>query len=346
MFADYLLLMFTTTPRRSKALFNLLRGRRTVSTLFAGLVYQRLDQLDSWHGVPLAKFEAATGELIAAGWLSSPAAGQLQLTTAGQAQQAKLQQTLYLPQAWDQFQQVDVRRFEALSQLALQVVSEAVHHQRQYYPISTDPGLQATVKQWLRQWYRPELGATIYQELRQFLQTVSPDLATIFAASLTGHAFPGQTDQQLAERFECSAIEILVIRKDLTCLWIKWLRQTNQGPLAALLRPLVKSTPVSNSAWQTYQALKVTPDLMQIARQRHLKLSTVREHLLEVAILMPEFPYQQLLTTARVQRLTAIFATNPAVETWQFATVSAVEPQLDFFWFRLFQIMRCHNATH
>ncbi|BDZ30972.1 helix-turn-helix domain-containing protein [Lactiplantibacillus sp. WILCCON 0030] len=345
MFADYLLLLFTTAPRRPKALANVLRGKRTVSTLFAGLTTGTLAYLDSWHGVALPTFEAATAQLVADGWLVAAQPGYLQLTAAGVERQKQLAQTLYLPTAWVQFQQADVRQFTAVSQLALQVVSEAVHQQRRYYPITTDRTIQRQVKHWFRQWQSPTLGTQIYADLVTFLKTQSPQAAAVFSQSLTGFAFPGQTDQQLAGQFERSPVEILVMRKDLSCHWVAWLKQTPTSPIAALLQPMLKVNPVSSSAWQTYQDYQSGQNLAQIAQARQLKLSTVREHLLEVAILWPEFPVAELLTSARITALAAIFADNAVIETWQYKTVQAVLPDLDFFWFRLYQIMRCHDAA-
>lgn len=345
MFADYLLGLFATEPRRAKAVYNVCRGRRTVSTLFAGLTYQELAWLDSWHGVPLEKFEAAAQTLVEAGWLTAPQAGYWQLTPAGKAQQVKLKQTLYQPVAWQQFQQVDVRRFTALSQLALQVVSEYSHQAKRYYPVTTDPGIQAVVKGWFRRWRSADLVAMIVTELREFLTTLSTELATIFVQSLTGYEQPGQTDQQLAEQFNRSVVEILVIRKDLSCQWVAWLQAHPDGPLADLLRPLVKINSVSTSAWQTYQTFLQTPDLDQIAGRRHLKLSTVREHLLETAILITDFPFDRLLTPTIVAPLNQLFGSETAVSTWRFDQVQAAAPALDFFWFRLYQIMRCQRAA-
>jgi len=345
MFADYVLLLFTTEPRRAKALFNVCRGRRTVSTLFAGLTADRLAWLDSWHGVPLSKFEAAAAELVQAGWLQIPAPGYLQVTPAGAAQQTKLRQQLYQPIAWTQFQQVDVRRFNVLNQLALQVVSEFSHQANRYYPVTTDRGMQATVKLWFRRWHSPQLVPQVVAELTGFLTTLPSPLADVFANSLTGFDFPGQTDQQLAQLFQRTPVEILVMRKDLNCRWIDWLRQQPTGPLAALLQPLVKANPVSVSAWQTYQDFQQGASLAQIATRRRLKMSTVREHLLEAAILTPTFPFEQLLPPELCQLLAATYAQTPSLTQWRFEQVQAVAPDLDFFYFRLYQIMRCQRAA-
>ncbi|RRK10990.1 hypothetical protein D1831_04735 [Lactiplantibacillus garii] len=343
MFADYILLLFAPTPRRAKGIFNVLRGRRTVSTLFAGLTYGCLDQLDSWHGVPLETFLATTTKLVTAGDLTSPEAGYYQLTAQGMVHQRALKKERYQPVASVTFQTVAVRRFAALSQLALQVVSEAAHHENRYYPVTTDPGVQATVKAWFRRYRGPELAPTIFAALKAFLTTLPDELARIFVQSLTGYQFPGQTDAQLAAQFNREPVELLVIRRDLTCRWIVWLQHHPQDPLWALLAPLVKASPVSDSAQQTLQEFLRGGDLAAIAQRRKLKLSTVREHLLEVAILTPEFPFDQLLSPALITQLTTVFADQPDLTSWRFDQVQRVAPQLDFFYFRLFQIMRCQH---
>ncbi len=342
-FSDYVLFLFATQPRRAKGIFNVLRGRRTVSTLFAGLTYGCLDQLDSWHGVPLEKFVATAAQLQSTGDLVSPTPGYYQLTAQGVTRQKKQRALRYQPVALHGFQTTDVRRFAALSQLALQVASEAAHRENRYYPVTTDPGVQAIVKAWFRRFHSPTLGRTIFDGLQAFLMSLPDELAQIFVQSLTGYQFPGQTDAQLATTFKRSPVEMLVIRKDLMCRWVIWLSQHQTDPLWALLAPLVKASPVSSSAQRTFQDFLQVDDLEMISKRRHLKLSTVREHLLEVAILTPDFPFERLLTKTVSQQLTTIFADQPELTTWQFAQVQTVMPQLDFFYFRLFQIMRCQH---
>ncbi|WP_047999770.1 helix-turn-helix domain-containing protein [Lactiplantibacillus herbarum] len=347
MLADYVLLLFSTTPRRAKGVFNVLRGRRTVSTLFAGLTANCLELLDSWHGVDLETLMAVVATLEADQLLVSTTEGSWQLTLAGQKRQQQLQTTLYQPQAFQAFQTIDVRRFERVSQLALQVISEGAHAEKRYYPVTSDPGVQATVKQWLRSSRQPMtvLGKRLYETLNDFLTTLDSDLATIFVMGLTGYQLPGRTDQQLAEQFDRQPLEIWMIRKDLMCQWVLWIQQHQTEPLWPLLAPLIQATAISQSAWQTYQTFLQQPDVQVIARQRKLKLSTVREHLLETAILMPDFPFERLLSSAVVTQLTTIFQEQSDVASWQFQQAQDQLPELDFFWFRLFQIMRCRQEV-
>lgn len=346
MFTDYVLLLFSPTPRRAKGLFNVLRGRRTVSTLFAGLTAGCLELLDSWHGVPLEDFMAATAVLEENGQLVSTATGCWQLTPAGEQRQAKLRQTLYLPQAFQAFQTTDVRRFMAVSQLALQVVSELVHHDRHYYPVTTDPGIQVQVKRWLRQQPKSELGGQVHAALTAFLTSLSvPDLPTVFVQGLTGYQEPGLTNEQLAEQLGRQPLETGLMRTDAICQWINWLQQhQTTDPLWNLLAPLKQSSAISKSAWQTYQAFVKTNQLATIAQTRRLKLSTVREHLLEVAIWLPQFPFESVLSSTLMQQLTTIFVNRPDIANWSFQDAQVAMPTLDFFEFRLFQIMRCHHV--
>ena len=345
MFTDYVLLLFSTTPRRAKGIFNVLRGRRTVSTLFAGLTSGWLELLDSWHGVPLEDFMAATAVLEEKGLLVSTEVGCWQLTATGQRHQSQLQQIRYLPQAFRVFQTTDVRRFMAVSQLALQVVSELAYHETHYYPVTTDPGVQAQVKRWLRQQSKPALENRVYNALKAFLTTLSlPELATVFVQSLTGYQNPGATSEQLALQVNRQPLETTLMRTDVVCQWSLWLQAHQTDPMWPLLAPLIQPSAISNSAWQTYQAFLQTQQPALIAAKRRLKLSTVREHLLEVAIWMPTFPFEMVLSTELSEQLTVVFADQPDIANWSFQQAQAVISTLDFFEFRVFQIMRCHHG--
>lgn len=345
MFPDYVLLLFSTTPRRAKSLFNVLRGRRTVSTLFAGLTAGYLDLLDSCHTVPLEDFMAATEVLTENGQLVSTTAGSWQLTPVGAQRQAEFRQTLYLPRNFQVFQTTDVRRFMVVSQLALQVVSELVHHDRHYYPVTTDPGIQAQVKQWLRRQSKATLGEQIHAALTAFLTSLADaELPTVFVQGLTGYQEPGLTNEQLAEQLGRHPFETDMMHTDVICQWIKWIQQHPQDPFAQLLAAFTQASPISQSSLQTYQAFLTTHQLAAIAQARHLKMSTVREHLLEVAMWSPDFPYEMVLDHELTQQLTNIFAAQPDVANWSFQDAQAALPTLDFFEFRLFQIMRCQHV--
>ena len=345
MFTDYVLLLFSTTPRRAKGLFNVLRGRRTVSTLFAGLTAGYLDLLDSCHEVPLEDFMAATAALTENGQLTSTAPGCWQLTQAGEHRQAKLRQTLYMPQNFEVFQTTDVRRFRIVSQLALQVVSELVHHDRHYYPVTTDPGIQAQVKQWLRQQSKVELGEQIHAALTAFLTSLAdPELPTVFVQGITGYQEPGLTNEQLAAQLGRQPWEASLMHTDVICQWIAWIQRHPRDPFSQLLSVLTQASAISQSAEQTYQAFLKTQQLAAIAQTRHLKMSTVREHLLEVAIWSPDFPFEMVLNHEITQQLATIFAAQPDIVNWSFQEAQAALPTLDFFEFRLFQIMRCQHV--
>jgi uncharacterized protein YpbB len=139
-------------------------------------------------------------------------------------------------------------------------------------------------------------------------------------------------------------LETGLMRTDVSCQWVRWLQAHPDDPLWPLLAPLVQSSPVSKSAQQTYQAFTQTHALTKIATARKLKLSTVREHLLEVAIWLPSFPFTTVLDAQVIETLTRCFAGQPEIASWSFQDAQAALPELDFFEFRLFQIMRCHHV--
>ena len=84
-----------------------------------------------------------------------------------------------------------------------------------------------------------------------------------------------------------------------------------------------------------------------ISQRRRLKLGTIREHILEAAIFMPEaLPLDRLLTPAQIDRLTAQYHGKPA--TWEFlppilepqSPADKLQNEQNFFEYRLFQIIK------
>uniref|UniRef100_UPI0036D28ECE helix-turn-helix domain-containing protein n=1 Tax=Halomonas halophila TaxID=29573 RepID=UPI0036D28ECE len=72
-------------------------------------------------------------------------------------------------------------------------------------------------------------------------------------------------------------------------------------PFNQLIGMVVQPSVLPKSTWQTLQLLQKGYNVDKIAELRRVKINTVKEHLLMMAILLDDFPCQQFLSPGVAQ---------------------------------------------
>nr|WP_225435059.1 helix-turn-helix domain-containing protein [Levilactobacillus brevis] len=333
---DLLPLLSESQPRRLRVVENLLRGRRTVSTLYWGQRYHLLSLLNLNKTLARGGLDDTAAVLVAHGWAQIDAEKEtVQLTAAGAAQRdAKV---YYQPVTAEQWPYLDHQALRARLFLAIQVVSQYAHSQAQYYPLQVDLAARQAVRRWFHTMKAPTLAATISAALTASLTKIPTMAADVLTAQFTGFNQPGVTSEQQAQLTGKTTWELYLMQLDgLTQVALDARQPTH--PLHSLVAALWQP-PVARSAQVTLAAVQAGQTLTQIAATRHVKLSTVREHLLEAAIMLSltDFPYAQLLPATTRQDFQTVV--SGPIDEWQYGDLpETVQNQYDFFDFRLFAI--------
>lgn len=336
---QYLLLMLTNQPRRFRVIENIVRNKRTQANLFWVLNYHLLN----WLGSDLHLTQPDFNE-----WLvRQQQQGRLAvdgdyawLTAKGAELKRPLSEKLYQPHNGQWSWLINSFRFADRFLLAVQAASEAAHHHRHYVPLSISTTEMATVRNWLVHLPRLTAVEEELQELGQYLANQDQRLAELFAHRLLGYQTVGWTSFQAQQKLGLSAEEIQVLNWDVWLGVASQLKRHPQTSLGRLMGDLIAATPISNSAYQTLQDFQRGRTIQQIAQQRRLKISTVREHLLEAAIIVPQMLDWQRLLPAQLEQQIRQHYREPVAE-WQFERHGS-DPAKDFFTFRLCQIKELH----
>ncbi|GAA3188431.1 helix-turn-helix domain-containing protein [Lentilactobacillus kefiri] len=344
-----LLLIFgsPTQFRRVKAIKNTLRGRRTVSNLYWALQYGMLDFVDSLHGVSFEEDSAALKQLKNDGLVETDDDFRFRLTSKGVKKQLDFQSQLLPLKNLAVGSRYDVAKFMHRFTFAVQIVSEYSYSNNKYYPQSINYFEDQLLKRWFIQNKRHQLPQQFHDLLNDFLSGLGDNqLADAFTQSLVGHDFSGLTGEQVAAAEHTHATIVQLQWLQLYGMLLQeLLKLPKDNPLLQLTFGLDKPV-VAKSAEETFDLFvkQGSGDFKTIAQQRGIKLTTVYEHLLEMAIMSPinAFPYQSLIAPDLWKRL----ADNSPedVGEWSFADASKVFPHLAFFEFRLFQIYRSKLA--
>lgn len=333
MLIDYLLCLLSTDKRRYQVVYYTLVGKRTTSNLYAALDYDIIKWLQIYPNLSLTQFQAILNKMVEAGWLVCDDHFAW-LTPAGDQQKQAIRPTLFWPKHYDGPQMGKLTAFQSRLLLALQITSEYAHHNQHYFPVTISLHERNQVVYWFKQHkqqtYFPQ---QVQTELRLLLQELTTEQANLLANRLVGHQVTGSSQQQLVQLLGQSPLAIELQTLDGFAQLLTRLRQSPaQFPILGGL-VLDKPSRLSQSTAQTWQAIQSGQTVDQISQQRHIKRGTILEHLLEIAILVPQFPFVDYLT--HQSELATLFAQDTAVS---FQTVQATVPAIDFFEYRLYQI--------
>ena len=327
---------------------NTVKNKRTVATLFWAREYGVLKWLGCNPRLTVNEFEQWLVQMRQAGLIKMNDQTAW-LTPSGIAEKEKFLKTHYQPRFgnWSWLARPDQLAPRVL--LATQAVSQYAHRQKHYVPLNLAPAELYFVRQWFygnRNRIVDDWSAEL-QQAAAALAKMDERLAKLLVFSLPGYQTTGWTIDQAAQALKISVDEVMIMERDVW-LGIGYLAASQPaGLLRSLLYDHLHDTPLNHSATITLRMFEQGLSLKQISQRRRLKLGTIREHILEAAIFMPEaLPLDRLLTPAQIDRLAAQYHGKPA--TWEFLP-PIVEPQSpadkfqneqSFFEYRLFQIIK------
>ncbi|EUJ31054.1 helix-turn-helix domain-containing protein [Listeria cornellensis] len=215
--------------------------------------------------------------------------------------------------------------------LAIQVFSNFKHEQKHYLPIIRDEQSQMAVKRWLTEHLAGETKDVIrghfYLELEQWLQQVD---GALYVARFSGGDYIGKTALQVATELGLSPWEYYFA-------WVNGLHQlfarmAHDFPLLFGLMPDAAQG-LTSSARKTWQLAEQGVSFEKMAAVRHLKESTIQDHIVEIAATIPGF---YVASWVDDEMVTAI-----SQQQWRsLKDIKQAFPALDYFQIRLALITR------
>lgn len=184
--------------------------------------------------------------------------------------------------------------------LLVQVLTNAKRRERSYIPIID----KQDVKHWVKQYFiatKTNINVQLqhlYEELSNIFMNIEPVHVEMFVLQLTGHQRIGLANVQLAKHYNMNEEDVALI---ITSVVHRILEVVKYYPneyvvLQQLINDLLQPTPLTESASKTSALLQKSISLEQIATQRQLKINTIYDHIVEIAIARADFPWQQYVS--------------------------------------------------
>lgn len=323
-------------PMRMTTLYHLLKGKKTSSVLSFGYFYGILNFFGLFPRLKEIKYYQLIDKLLAEEYLSNEGNGRLLLTDKGQQQ---LDQTVF-PKMNDLtpfvYNKWDILFWEKLL-FATQVISEKSYLENNYVPVENNLFKQQQLKKWLLT-QKSSLPEQLRDEWLKINCILSEEEKILIFRQLVGHEMSGMTLTQLANDLQKDATYVYIGFKNvLHRLMSEIIKEHDEYQLMYQLLILERSWLKEDSSVLSARLFKETHSIIQVGQVRHLKESTVTDHLIEDYLKFPKkdkIPYFSKLTKEGLEKLRQEL---PDYRQWKFKEAREFLPELTFYNFRFYQ---------
>lgn len=324
-------------------IFHVLQGKRTPSMFY-------LAEKNRWHHGfgKFTRFSRQRLELFLKRfnqlkWIEVRGKGYV-LTELGSQVKNEYFSTHYFPSHIHTFSNVNLRRpFWERYQLLTQVFSERSFFNNKYTPIIKDPLHQEQVR-FLFHYFKNEsdnINQKWIDEQYSVFNHLKDSRVNHLFKHLSGHDKIGETTSQVREKLNMNELEYEYYHFDTIELIIQRIKENPQHlPLMqAIIQSLQSETNfgLSSSTYQTYLYIEDGLSIQEISKERSLKENTIREHILEMAFVLDNFPFDKFVSESLAKELNAKFIRD---EDYSFKKAVSDFDSIHFMDYRLIELER------
>jgi uncharacterized protein YpbB len=278
------------SERTIYSVYHLLNGKKSSQTIQDAHLFSLKKFFGIYEQLSRESFDEIYQTMVEKNWLINKGEQRYILTNSGMT----LLENKALPKyinGWS-FHQITSLFWERLS-LLIQVVSNLAFCESRYIPIQKN----IDVHNWLKSTFkeirvpRKELGPTLYSELNECFKTAKDIDPSLLVFRLTGFQQIGLTPLQVSKKVNMNVHDYQVEFTNILHYLIQKIKQdVNQFKiLPYFINDLLHDDELTLSSRKTQKLLYQGNTLDMIAKLRHLKLSTIEDHLVELALNVADF---------------------------------------------------------
>ncbi|MET3575113.1 helix-turn-helix domain-containing protein [Bhargavaea ullalensis] len=297
-FQDILLAIISRLDgeRYKHAAFHLMKGKRSGQTLQDTEYYRLHPFFGMLPSLGNDDFDEAYGRLSEEGLIIESAEGIVSLTDAGRNKARTLPATRLNGWVYRGRERIFFSRLS----LAVQTVSNLAAGRRGFLPVTNDPAIQGDVRRLLLAFRGTGSAETFRREIVVSLEEsgMEPGRLSRLAARLSGAGISGMTWDQLSEATGLKPIDLKTELVETLHIWLSVIEGGRYAWLSALAEGIRPDSLLTGSARKTEELYRSGLPMGAIAVQRGLKMSTIEDHFIEIAINDPEFPLDHFVSDA------------------------------------------------
>lgn len=288
--------------------YHLLTGKKSSQTIFDGKLYELSHLFSIMPFLTRDKLEEIIQQLQRKKLIKKIEEHKYVVTKYGFDCLIVYKEQNPLPKDLDGWKYYDkgVTLWERLS-LLIQVLSNLNHRKSKYTPINHDEELQNWIKAYILRLRltRGELAEQIHDECVQLLSTVQDEDALLFVSRLTSHDRIGSTFEQLANLLHKDIVRIHILFHGVLHTFLKEIElATKKYPyLFEVVKDLYHEESLTLSSRQTLRMIQEGKSINEIAAIRHLKQSTIEDHVVEIAQNVSDFSIDSFVTSGNQDKI-------------------------------------------
>lgn len=296
--------------RSYTAVYHLLRGKKGIQTIQDAHLYE----LQQFFGIYPQLTETLYQQMIhyfhQERWVEKTGEKQITLTDMGCNFLAHLENsTPFFYIDGEQYREKDRVLWQRLL-LLIQVYTHLQLKKRSFLPIVDHQEITSWVKRYYKQQQHdaPQFLNQLYDEIKRLLLNVPNEHANIFVSQLTSAHYIGLTEEQLAHKYQLPNMEVYFITLNILHYILHTIDAHPEAlPLLASFTsatlPANSQQPLTISAQKTYELLQRGLSLEQVAQQRRLQLSTIHDHVVEIALHHTTFPIERYIAPHQIKEV-------------------------------------------
>lgn len=323
--------------RTINSIYHLLTGKQSIQTIQDAHLFQLEKYYALYKSLDKKVFANKINELLELKYINKRDEHTFEITDMGKQFLAQQQLNEYY---WDglKFREIDDLFYQRLL-LFIQVWTNARRNNYRYIPIVDHP----ETLHWIKRFYLNDRKSRLirlkqlYNELVELFSQISPIYPEMFIKQITTNKAIGLTYEQLAKYYDKSVTDIYLLHMNYVHFILEnvFSHYEKYPLLFHFVTDLIESEQktVTNSAKITLKLIEQGLTLEEIAKKRNLKINTINDHIVEIALQDEHFPIDQFVSQKKQQE---IYHAVKQLKSLKLKDIkSAVSNEINYFEIRL-----------
>ncbi|WNB93957.1 helix-turn-helix domain-containing protein [Bacillus sp. NEB1478] len=302
--------------RKWSGVYYILTGKKTSQSLSDSQWFGLEPYYSSLKGISIVNFQEELERLLHLNWIETKGEEDKYFVTelGVSALEAEKERFIFLEKLNGlKYSSIDRLCWQVIS-LYCQALSNSIYGFKKYSPIVRERFAVQQVKEVFPKsaQNRETVAKQLFSELFLVLSEADGVSAEVFVRKLSGYDRIGFTYEQIAEELDLTKLECMLRFR---AVLHQLISLTDQDPesfpvLFSLISMFIAAPPLTNSASLTYELLRKKKSISEIMRIRRLKMSTLEDHLVEIARTIPSFSIQPFISEEEIKQVVTYFYTN------------------------------------
>jgi len=283
--------------RSTNSILHILNGKRSSQTIIDIQLYDLSSYFGLYEKLTRNDFEQMVQLMTTNHWITNDK--NAVLTLEGEQALTNFNINQRIPSTLNgwQYHHLEANVFNRFM-LLTQVLSNISYNNKNYIPIVKDKWLQLQIKQLLVHVEKKQFSKQFYEQLTKCCMEISKVIDPSFIViHLSGYEKSGKTFLQAAQMFNMELDEYIINFKGALHAFLhEIIHHKMDYPILYDLIAIDEISPITKSTLQTEQLLNEGYSLEDISKLRSLKLSTVEDHLVELAMFRENFSIENYVS--------------------------------------------------